>query len=81
MRNRTSRKAARAPEWGITVGLSDGQRLYYSTRRGARGDPEWTLRLSEARRFATQAEAEDEVGPMQTNRAAKEYDVVRLPQP
>lgn len=81
VRNRTSRKAPRAPEWGITVRLNNGQRLYYSVRLDPRGDPEWTPRLTEARRFATQAEAEKEATPMQTNRVAQEYEVLRLPQP
>ena len=81
MKNRTSRKAARAPGWGITVRLNDGSRLYYSTRLDASGEPDWTPRVTEARRFAAESEAAKEAAPMQRNRVAMEYEVVHLPQP
>jgi len=81
VRNRTSRKATRAPEWGITLRLNDGSRLYYSTRLDSAGQPDWMPYVTEARRFDTEANATAEAAPMQTNRAAMEYEVVRLPQP
>ena len=81
VKSRTSRKAARAPEWGITVRLNNGSRLYYSTRLDASGQPDWTPRVTEARRFATESEAAEQAAPMQTNRTAMEYEVVHLPQP
>jgi len=81
VKNRTSQKARRAPEWGIIVRLNSGSRLYYSTRLDPAGQPEWTPRVTEARRFDTEANATAEAAPMQRNRAAMEYEVVRLPQP
>ena len=80
MRSRTSRKAERAPAWGVVVRLNDGRRLYYSASREAQGQAEWTPRLNQAERFPTQADADRLATAMQTNSAAMEYEVVRLPQ-
>ncbi len=71
----------RSPEWGITVRLNNGSRLYYSTRLDAGGQHDWTPRVTEALRFVTESGAANKVAPMQRNRAALEYEVVRLPQP
>ena len=81
MRSRSSRQAERAPEWGVLVRLNDGRRLYYSPSRDTQGQAEWTPRPNEARRFATQMEADRVAAAMQGNDTAMEYQVVRLPQP
>jgi hypothetical protein len=80
MKNRTSRQSPLTPEWGIVVRLNDGTRLFYSSARDATGQADWTPRLNEAERFASEAEAIQTAAPMQTNRSAMEYEVVRLPQ-
>ena len=74
--NRTSRKAERGPEWAIAVRIADGDHLYYL--RGPDGLERWSLRDSEALRFATEEEAVRVAGTFQTNGAAKEYAVVRV---
>jgi hypothetical protein len=55
--------------------------LYYSTRLDARGQGDWSPRASEAQRFATEEKAAQIAGSFETNRKAKEYEVVRLAQP
>lgn len=74
--NRTSRKAERGPEWAIAVRLANGDHLYYL--RGSDGLERWSLRGSEAFRFATEEEAERLVSTFETNGAAQEYVVVRV---
>ena len=76
----TSRKAPRAPEWGIVVCLAGGQRLYLCAEdAGCSGRP-WGYE-SQAQRFESADDAEKVAATFQTNSAAKEYVVVRLPQP
>jgi hypothetical protein len=81
MKNRTSRRSPRAPEWGIVVRLNNGSRLYDSSSRDASGQVEWTPRVNQAERFSSELEAARAAAPMKTNRSAMEYEVVRLPQP
>lgn len=78
---KSNQPPGRAPVgWSVVVRLNDGRRLYYSTSRDAQGQAEWTPRLNQAERFATRAEADRLAAAMQTNSAAMEYEVVRLPQ-
>jgi hypothetical protein len=74
-----SRKAARAPEWGIAVRLADGSRRYYCLEGGIQG--QWGVHESQACRFGNADDAERQANAFQTNDAAKEHLVVRLPQP
>jgi hypothetical protein len=74
-----SRKARRAPEWGIAVRLADGSRRYYCLEGGVQG--QWGVHESQALRFDSAADAERQAHSFQTNDAAKEYLVVHLPQP
>lgn len=76
----TSRKAPRAPEWGIVVCLADGERLHLCAEGAGRSGRRWGYE-SQAQRFETAEEAERLAATFQTNSAAKEYLVVRLPQP
>ena len=81
MRNRTRRKSARAPEWGIRVRLNDGSYSFFSSQLDAAGNHDWSPRVRQALRFETEAEARRRADMMQTNRTAIEYEVVHLPQP
>jgi hypothetical protein len=77
--SRESRRAERAPEWGIAVRLADGSHRYYCLEGGIQG--QWGVHESQACRFGTADDAERQANAFQTNDAAKEYLVVRLPQP
>ena len=80
MSKSASRNAGRAPEWGVAVRLPDGTHLYLCPAgEGRRGQQDWG-RQSQARRFDTKEEAERVADAFETNSAAKEYEVVRLPQ-
>jgi hypothetical protein len=78
MKNRTSRKALRGPEWAIVVRLDDGSRLYYSTRRDAAGQHDWSPFANEAQRFDSEKQAAQAAAPFEINRKAKEYEIVWL---
>jgi hypothetical protein len=77
--SRESRKAQRAPEWGIAVRLADGSHRYYCLEGAIQG--QWGPRESQARRFASADDAQRQASAFQTNDAAKEYLVVHLRQP
>jgi hypothetical protein len=65
---------------GVAVRLADGTRLYLcAAGEGRRGQQDWG-RQSQARRFDTKEEAQQVADVFETNSAAKEYEVVRLPQ-
>jgi hypothetical protein len=74
-----SRKAERAQEWGIAVRLADGSRRYYCLEGGIQG--QWGAHESQAYRFGSADDAELQASDFQANDAAKEYLVLRLPQP
>ena len=77
--SRESRKAQRAPEWGIAVRLADGSLRYYCLGGGVQG--QWGAHESQACRFDSEDAARRRASAFQTNDAAKEYLVVHLPQP
>jgi hypothetical protein len=80
--SKQTRKAQRAPAWGIVARLNDGTEMYYcpeSAHRG--GQVDWGTRVTQAKRFATHDDAELQANQFQTNSRARQYLVVRLPQP
>jgi hypothetical protein len=80
--SKETHKAQRAPEWGIVARLNDGSEMYYCPNSGQRGGQvDWGTRVSQAKRFATHDDADLQANRFQTNSRAKEYLVVRLPQP
>ena len=65
--------------WSVAVRLADGRKLYWcapGSRRG--GQDEWSPRVSQALRFATQKDAERVIAEFDKTSAVKEYLVVRI---
>jgi hypothetical protein len=70
--------SAERAAWGVAVRLADGSKLFYSPESGRHGQEDWSPRESQARRYATQEEAEREAQAFRTNAQAREYQVIPL---
>jgi hypothetical protein len=67
---------------GQVARLNDGSEMYYCPEGGQRGGQvDRGTRVSQAKRYPTHDDAEFQANQFQTNSRAKEYLVVRLPQP
>ena len=63
----------------LMVRLADGTGQYFCDETRRQGQMQWSPRETEAHRFATVGEAEQQASAFERNSAAKEYLVVPLP--
>jgi hypothetical protein len=65
--------------WAVAVRLADGsRRLLCAPESRTGGQDQWSPRLTQARSFSSQAEAEKSAAAFMTNDTAKEYLAIRL---
>ena len=75
----STRKADRGPEWCVIRRLRDGSICYYFEGNPPGRPPVAWGRESQARRFATQDEAQQMANWMQQSSKIMHFEVARLP--
>jgi len=65
--------------WGIAIRLEDASRRFYCKTTGRSGQPEWSPRANQARRYDSREGAQNIVDAFKTNGNLVVYEVVELP--